>query len=194
MSGSLTRDLKKMHGDFVKQWADKFNALLKTVNNVQAGVGSIAGGVAQNLAGVKANLDANGDALEQFDIFNQIWAKMLMRIVQRAEQTDYMRVQGILSMEHLSATDLDVIKDRSKDWFDATFMAMKEEVKEEREAYIKELRAKVAEQQAADTKEKEGAKKEAAVAEEALRGAEQNLSVSGGHGSDIPAGAEVFGG
>lgn len=189
MSGSLTRSLKKMQSDFTQQWADKFNGLLETVKRVQAGVGSIAGGVAQNLASVKANLDANGDALEQFDIFNQIWAKMFLKLAERTEQANYLILSG-RKLDELDDSDRTVIKDRAREWFGDIFQAMKVEVQEERDAYIKELRAKAAEVQ----KEMDDAKKEGDVAEQALRGAEQNLSVPGGEGSEIPAGAEVFGG
>mgnify|MGYP003417569069 CR=1 FL=1 len=160
---------------------------------VREGMGSIATGVAQNLASIQANLSNNGDALEQFDIFNQIWSKMFMRIIERQEQTAYLHATGKLEID-LFESDREVIRTKAREWFDLTFQNLKDIVKEERDAYIKELRARVQAEHEKAQQEAEQAKKEGEVAEEALRGAEQSLSASGGQGSEIPAGVETFGG
>lgn len=185
MSGVSKRDLEA----FEKEWKHRITTLEGRVQLVRDGVGSIAAGVAQNLASVKANIDSNGDALEQFDIFNQIWAKMFMKMSELIAQTDYLHAGG-LQVVDLKERDLAYIKEHAKDWFENSFNVAKAEVKEEREAYIKELRTKAVEFQ----KAQEEAKKEEAVAESTLRGAEQILSTPGGQGSEIPEGAEVFGG
>lgn len=166
------------------------------IGMIRDGLGQMSVGVAQNLAAVKANLDSNSDALEQFDIFNQIWAKMILKLSERVAQTDYV-VETRIAPQDLNEGDRALIKERAREWFTAVFNEMREEVRVEREAYLKELRAKAAEIQAEQekaVKEEERAKKEAEIAESTLRGAEQNLSTPGGQGSEIPAGAEVFGG
>lgn len=190
MSGSLTRDLKLMVTNFTKQWADKFNALNASVDTIRKGVASIASGVAQNLSAVKANLDMNSEATEQLDIFNQIWAKMLQRVVDRAETIDFMMQKGYSSASQLSQDDLALIKAHAQDYFQELFLTCKGQVKEEREAYIKQLRERAEE----EYKAAQATKKEETIADEALRGAEQSLSNAGGQGSPIPDGAEVFGG
>lgn len=159
------------------------------LEKTREGLTSIAAGVAQNLASVKANLDMNSDALEQFDIFNQIWAKMFMRLSERVEQANYQLYSG-RKIDDLQDVDRDFIKVRAKEWFETVFLAIKEEVKEEREAYLVELRKKATE----EMESQKQAKKEESVAEETLRSAEQTLSTAGGQGSEIPPDAEVFGG
>jgi len=171
----------------------QLNTRIDTVRN---GLQSISVGVAQNLAALKANLDVNADGLEQLDIFNRIWAKVLIRSSMRQAQFQYL-IDNNLKLEELKDNDLAVIKEQGNEWFEATFVAMKAEVVEEREAYLKELRAKAAEiqsEQEKAAKEAEQAKKEGEVAEEALRGAGQGIAALGGHGSEIPAGVQVFGG
>jgi len=166
------------------------------IDTVRNGLQAMSVGVAQNLAAVKANLDVNADGLEQLDIFNRVWAKVLIHLSMRQAQSQYL-IDNNLKVEELKENDLAAIKEQGNEWFEATFNAMKAEVVEEREAYLKELRVRAAEIQAEHervAKEAEQAKKEGEVAEEALRGAGQGIATLGGHGSEIPAGVQVFGG
>lgn len=163
-------------------------------DKTREGVKSIIAGVGQNLAAMKANLDSNSEALEQFDIFNQIWGKMFIRI---CEKIEYHAVVGILGKapSDITQEQLEGIKTAGREWFTAAFNIIKEEVKEEREAYLKELRQRAKEEMERQSAAEEQAKKEEAVAEAALRNAEQpTVSAPGGQGSSIPEGAQVFGG
>lgn len=185
MGGAALRSIEKAQTEFLNNWKDKFNGLLETVENVRHGLASVAGGIAQNLGGIKANLDMNSDAMEQLDIFNQIWAKMFVLLL---EQIETIRLQGDPSVTR------EFIQARAKEGFADFFNHTKALVLEERIAYIKEMREKIAQEQAAQQTAQESAQKEADMAESTLRGAETALSNAGGEGGAIPDGAEVFGG
>ena len=167
---------------FLKEWADKFDALANMANTTRNGVASIAAAIGQNFAALKANLDLNSSALEQLDVYNQIWAKMFLGILERIVQINnqFTHQSGYVPKDNKE------IREEAKEIFHALLNECKARVLEEREAYIKSLRAQAeAEQQQTN---------EGKVAEETLRNAEQSMSTFGGEGSDIPEGAEIFGG
>ncbi len=191
MAGSTSaaktlKDVKKYVTDFIGEWEGKFTKTVELYDKMRTGIASISAGVAQNLGAIKANLDINSDAIEQFDIFNQIWARMLIRM---AERIVYLENGATLSPEE--------IKEKGREWFEATFKDLKEQVLHDRQAYMEARRAemeatKAAEEQARQAEEQ--AKKEQSTAEETLRSAETSISTSGGQGSDPPPEAEIFGG
>lgn len=182
MSGSLIR----AHQEFTKTWTDKFNELNKMAGVTREGVASIATGLAQNFAALKANLDMNSDAMEQLDIFNQIWAKVFQLIIERIEQEKFLRTNNMPDSA-LRNSDLVEIKSNAQTSFQDMFQLAKDKVVEERQAYLKELRAKT-EQEAKPVSTEED------IAREALINAERGISMAGGEGSAIPDGAEIFGG
>src|SRR5690349_15912094 len=167
---------------FLKEWADKFNALVNMATTTRSGVASIAAAIAQNFAAVKANLDANSEALEQLDVYNQVWAKMFLCLIERMISTSQI-IQ--LQRGYVPLSDQE-IKTQAKEDFTALLQECKSRVLEEREAYIKALRAQ------ADNEQKRA--NEGTMAETALRNAEQSMSTVGGEGSAIPEGADIFGG
>ena len=171
-----TLKLQLEQQEFVRVWSDKFDALANMANSTRNGVASIAAAVGQNFAAVKANLEANSDAIEQLDIYNQIWAKMFLCLLECI-----LEINGIVPAPE--------IKDRAKNDFQALFVECKARVVEEREAYIKAIRARVEEEQRAATKPSEED-----MAKETLSSAESSISTFGGEGSAIPDGAEIFGG
>ena len=164
--------------EFVKQWTDKFEALAHMANTTREGVASIVAAVTQNFGAIQANLSMNSDAVEQLDIYNQIWAKLFVYIFEQLE-----------SLKPLSV-NLESSKAEGRERFSAIFQECKDRVVEEREAYIKLRRQQVEEER----KAQEQAKKQDTVAEETLRSAESAISMPGGEGSTIPEGAEIFGG
>lgn len=184
MSGSLIR----AHEEFTKLWTTRFNSLNEMAGKTREGVASIATGLAQNFAALKANLDMNSDAMEQLDIFNQIWAKMFLFIIERMEQEKFLRTNNIPDLV-LRNTDLEEIKSTAQTSFQDMFQLSKDKVIEERQAYLKELRTKV--EQEAKTAEPVT---EEVMAREVLLNAERGISMAGGEGSAIPDGAEIFGG
>lgn len=157
---------------FVENWSNKFETLSSMAMVTRDGVASIVAGIGQNFAALKVNLEANSDALEQLDIYNQIWAKMFLCLLER-----------IVALPR-SVLDSDQdIKNRAKEDFQALIRECKLAVFEERKAYVEAMRAQAIKENT-----------EEAVAEQALRNAEQSLSTAGGEGSTIPDDAEIFGG
>lgn len=172
-------DIRKFVKDFVDEWDTKYTKSIGLMDTIRTGTASIAAGVAQNLGAIKANLDINSDAIEQFDIFNQIWARMLIRMAER-----------IVYLENGATLAPEEVKEKGREWFEATFKDLKEQVLQDRQAYMEARRQEMEAAKAAE----EQAKKEQSTAEETLRTAEQSISTPGGQGSDPPAEAEIFGG
>lgn len=158
---------------FVENWANKFETLTNMATSTRDGVTSIVAGIGQNFAALRINLEANSDALEQLDIYNQMWAKMFLCLLER-----------IVALPSRSKLESDQdIKDKAKEDFQALIRECKLAVFEERKAYIEAMRAQAAKE---NTEEN--------MAEQALRNAEQSLSTAGSEGSAIPDDAEIFGG
>lgn len=165
--------------EFIKSWAEKFNTLAHMATTTREGVASIVAGITQNFGAIQANLSAHSDAVEQLDVYNQIWAKMFLHVFEQLECAKYQY-----------AGDSELIKVTGEEKFAAAFQECKATVLEEREAYVRHRQAQIEEQKMqAQTKTQDR------VAEEALRSAEGTIiSTPGGQGSAIPDGAEIFGG
>jgi len=163
---------------FVREWADKFDALASMANTTRTGVASIAAAIGQNFAALKANLDAHSDAVEQLDVYNQIWAKMFLCLLERIVEI-HLAMLG-------EPEEPQRVKDLAKEDFQALLQECKARVLEEREVYIKTLRAQAEDERRMAT--------ESETVKEAFQDTKTLISTPGGDGSDIPDGAEIFGG
>jgi len=192
--------VQKEQASFRKEWADKFNGMQDRFQKIVVATG-------QQLAQINANQQVHSNVLEALDVNIQATAKAVREVYGRFQQIDH-HLQSIAQPHgsdvgvdfELSQENLAVIKDRAQDAYDATMKECFRQVHEERKAAIEEQRRaaeeakkKAVEEAAAAVK----AKEEASTAEEVLQEAESSSRLStqaGGQGSDIPAGAEVFGG
>jgi hypothetical protein len=190
MGGAAMREVLSKVDKFSKEWTTKFNSLVDTVNTIRKGVASIATGVAQSIGQLKANIDVQGDALETLDAYNQVWGRVMIRLMERIYQADMQIQQGIKDPKELTPEQVELIKAHAEDYFRELVNTTMAQVKEDRARVIAEMRAKAE----AEQKAQEQAKSEQQVAEETMLAAEKNISTPGGDGAEIPAGAEVFGG
>ena len=175
--------------NFQEKWSEKFNEVSRKFQN-------FVPAVAQQFAQHQAHMQINSQSIDKLDLQQQAIIKMFGNTYEVLEL-----LREITNVEdQADEMDLEGIKVRGRDTFNALARSCFDQVHEERKA--REEARKAAEEAAKkkaeeDAAEAEKAKKEAEQAEEALRSAEdagQVVEGQGGPGTKIPEGAEVFGG
>jgi hypothetical protein len=185
----IVRIVEEMQADaqkFREEWADKFNGLKERFDR-------IVPAIAQQFAQVQVNSQINAQCINNIDLQQQAMLKILKRVFGKFEVID-----AIFRSQNVNIDDLDyeAIKRLAEDTYTAVAEECVEIAEQERAAAIKSLEEsgkKACEEVAAA----ERAKKEAETAEAALRQAHEEDRIvrePGGPGTEIPAGAEVFGG
>jgi nitrogenase subunit NifH len=179
MGGAAIREIDRKVDAFIQSMTQQFNGVVRMANAIREGVASMSGAMTQALQGIRGNMDNQSNALENLDVYNQIFGRMLLRVIERVICLEKPQAQG------------DEVKQIAEDLFNDLFTETKARVIEERTAYIEKMRA-----EAREAEEAEQAKKEQGIAEEALLNASKpSLHTQPPDGPpQHPEGADFFGG
>ena len=189
-------EVKKEWGDFRSDMIRRFNSLVNNLNDHKKRFDRIVIATTQRFASVQVSLEAFSQALEQLDAHSQTVARTQLEVFGRLAQIEkHLASQGF-NFEDLTPSDIEEIKISAREAFEATWNNCYRIVLQMREAAIKAQReaAEKAKKEAEEAKKDE---QEATRAEEELQTAESTSNLvdePGGEGSEIPEGAEVFGG
>lgn len=199
------------------QWKDHRDRIAKMIENFQkkvitqmaefgANLANTRTALSQQILNLDQNVNLHADVLDSMDAKSMAMAKMLKDVYGRIEQLDQILERSDVDFSHdFSDAELEEVKKNRDETYNLVMKEAFKAVHEERQAIMEQRRkeaeeAKKKEEEAQKAKEeaekKESEAEEAKTAEAVLQEAETAPTVgeAGGQGSDIPEGAEVFGG